>query len=109
MKVNPSIESALAEMRAMAAQAASSAPQSATENQPQGTQFAQMLSGALNQVNELQSTSSGLQKAFSMGDPNVGLAEVMIASQKSSLSFQALTQVRNKLLESYQEIMRMGV
>jgi flagellar hook-basal body complex protein FliE len=39
----------------------------------------------------------------------VSLAEVMVASQKASLQFQAMTEVRNKLLTAYQEIMSMQV
>ncbi len=38
-----------------------------------------------------------------------GLHEVMIAMEKSAISFQFLTQVRNKVVEAYQEIMRMQV
>jgi flagellar hook-basal body complex protein FliE len=38
-----------------------------------------------------------------------GLHEVMIAMEKSSISFQFLTQVRNKAVDAYQEIMRMPV
>jgi flagellar hook-basal body complex protein FliE len=44
-----------------------------------------------------------------MGDRSVSLAEVMIASQKSSVAFEATVQVRNKLVESYKEIMNMPV
>ena len=44
-----------------------------------------------------------------MGDPNVGITEVMIASQKSSVAFGAMVEVRNKLLEAYKEVMRMQV
>jgi flagellar hook-basal body complex protein FliE len=39
----------------------------------------------------------------------VSLAEVMVASQKAGLQFQAMTEVRNKLLTAYQEIMSMQV
>jgi flagellar hook-basal body complex protein FliE len=44
-----------------------------------------------------------------MGDRSVSLAEAMIASQKSSVAFEATVQVRNKLVESYKEIMNMPV
>jgi flagellar hook-basal body complex protein FliE len=44
-----------------------------------------------------------------MGDPNVSLSEVMIASQKSSLAFSAMVEVRNKFLEAYKEVMSMPV
>ena len=42
-------------------------------------------------------------------DRSVSLAEAMIASQKSSVAFEATVQVRNKLVESYKEIMNMPV
>jgi len=44
-----------------------------------------------------------------MGDPNVSLADAMIASQKASVAFQATVQVRNKLVAAYEEVMRMSV
>ena len=40
---------------------------------------------------------------------NVDLSQVMIAVQKSRVSFEALTQVRNKLLTAYQDVMNMSV
>ncbi len=42
-----------------------------------------------------------------MGDQDVSLAEVMIASQKASVSFQAMLQVRNKLVDAYKDVMNM--
>ena len=42
-------------------------------------------------------------------DPTVDIAQVMVAMQKSSISFQALTEVRNKLLTAYQDVMNMPV
>ena len=45
-------------------------------------------------------------KAFAVGERH-DLHEIMIASEKSSLSFKLLMQIRNKLLEAYNEIMRM--
>jgi flagellar hook-basal body complex protein FliE len=44
-----------------------------------------------------------------MGDPNVNLVDVMIASQKASVAFEATVQVRNKMVEAYQEVMRMSI
>ena len=39
----------------------------------------------------------------------VDVAKVMLARQESSVAFEATLQVRNKLLNAYQDIMRMGV
>ena len=71
--------------------------------------FSDLLSSAVNSVNDTQMKSGELSKAFELGDPNVSLAQVMIQSQKASVSFQALTQVRNKVVQAYQDIMKMPV
>ena len=42
-----------------------------------------------------------------MGDRDVNLVDVMIGLQKASLSFQAMTQVRNRLVSAYQDVMNM--
>ncbi|MDC0662174.1 flagellar hook-basal body complex protein FliE [Marinobacter sp. SS21] len=69
--------------------------------------FADMLSKAVNNVNELQQNSSALRTAYDMGDPNVDITRVMVASQKASVSFEALTQVRNRVVKAYEDIMNM--
>jgi flagellar hook-basal body complex protein FliE len=74
-----------------------------------GNSFSSMMSKAINQVNETQMDAGNMKKAFEMGDDSVDLSEVMIAVQKSRISFEALTQVRNKLLNAYQDVMNMPV
>ena len=71
--------------------------------------FRTMFGNAIDQVNQNQKTAGSLATRFEQGDPNVDLPEVMIALQKSSVSFQAMTQVRNKLVEAYKDIMNMPV
>ncbi|RME34167.1 MAG: flagellar hook-basal body complex protein FliE [Gammaproteobacteria bacterium] len=71
--------------------------------------FRELLDKAVDQVNETQQQANRLATAFQQGDPEVDLAEVMLASQKASLSFKALSEVRNKLVTAYQEIMNMPV
>lgn len=73
------------------------------------TSFSSMMQQAINQVNETQMQASDLRKAFEMGDPQLDISEVMVAIQKSSVSFKALTEVRNKLLTAYQDVMNMPV
>lgn len=80
-----------------------------TVDQAAAPSFSNMFSQALNQVNELQQTSSGLQEAYIRGDGNVDITRVMVASQKSSIAFQAVVQVRNKLVEAYKDVMNMPV
>lgn len=71
--------------------------------------FKQALVNAVDSTNELSKQSVELSKKYELGDPNVELVDVMIASQKSSVSFQALTQVRNRLVNAYQDIMNMQI
>ena len=68
-----------------------------------------MLSQAVGSVNELQQTSGEMKTAYEMGDPNVDISRVMIASEKASISFEALTQVRNRVVKAYEDIMNMPV
>lgn len=73
------------------------------------TDFSALLKDALNDVNQLQSSSSAMKTAFERGDEGIDLPQVMIASQKASLSFEAVAEVRNRVLNAYQEIMNMQV
>jgi flagellar hook-basal body complex protein FliE len=66
-----------------------------------------MLKTTINAVNEAQQEASALKVGFVNGTTDKSLAEVMIASQKASLSFTAVTEVRNKLVTAYQDIMNM--
>ena len=71
--------------------------------------FGDLFKQAIDSVNETQQFSSAMATAYEKGDPGVSLSQVMVASQKASVSFQALTQVRNRLVEAYQDIMNMPV
>ena len=52
---------------------------------------------------------AALADAWERGTPGVDLAKVMIESQKASVSFRALTEVRNRLVSAYQDIMNMSI
>ncbi|MFK7733963.1 MAG: flagellar hook-basal body complex protein FliE [Pseudomonadales bacterium] len=71
--------------------------------------FQNTLNSAIDKVNELQKTSGALAEAYQLGDTRVSLSDVMVASQKSGVAFQAMTQVRNRLVEAYQEVMNMPI
>ena len=71
--------------------------------------FSEMLKAAIDKVNEVQQSSSSLQKSYLQGDPNVDITDVMIASQKSGVAFDAMVQVRNKLVDSYRDVMNMPI
>lgn len=69
--------------------------------------FAAMLKQSIDAVNQTQNTANNLSSAFETGQSDVSLAEVMIASQKAQVSFQAMLQVRNKLVDAYKDVMSM--
>lgn len=71
--------------------------------------FAEMLKNAVDNVNGLQKESSQLAQSYERGDEGVDLPQVMIGLQKSSVSFEAMTQVRNKLVDAYEKIMNMPI
>ncbi|MDX1561428.1 MAG: flagellar hook-basal body complex protein FliE [Gammaproteobacteria bacterium] len=54
-------------------------------------------------------SAADIAEAFERGDPNIALPDVMIALQKASLAFQAMTEVRNQLVNAYQEVMNMPI
>ncbi|MEH6616222.1 MAG: flagellar hook-basal body complex protein FliE [Porticoccus sp.] len=105
------INQVLAQMRVMAAAAGNinSGRDLEGAEGAGGADFGTLMKDSIAQVNEAKVESKELATAFEMGDPDVSLPEVMVAMQKASLSFQAMTQVRNKLLSAYQEVMNMQV
>lgn len=107
-------QSLLLQMRAMAARAQGLQESTATGASTQagatgGVDFGKALKSALDNVNQTQQTASKLSAKFDAGDPKIDMAEVMIAIQKANVSFQAVTQVRNKLVSAYQDIMNMPI
>jgi flagellar hook-basal body complex protein FliE len=71
--------------------------------------FGALMKASLDKVNETQQQAASLAQAFETADKQVDLAQVMISLQKANISFQAMVQVRNKLVAAYQEIMSMQV
>jgi flagellar hook-basal body complex protein FliE len=103
--INP--DQLLAQMRVMAAQARN---ESATPAGEAGApDFGALLKQSVDKVNDMQQHADQLATAFEKGDPNVDVAEVMVALQKAGVSFQAMVQVRNRLVSAYQDIMNMQV
>lgn len=70
--------------------------------------FTDTLKGALDSVNASQQKASAISEAYEKGEV-VDVAKVMLARQEAGVAFEATLQVRNKLLNAYQDIMRMGV
>lgn len=77
---------------------------------PFGTEksFASVLKESINQVNKAQVDSDQMTEKLANGQ-NVDLSQVMIAQQKANITLQAAVEVRNKVIDAYQEMMRMQV
>ncbi|MDH5785966.1 MAG: flagellar hook-basal body complex protein FliE [Chromatiales bacterium] len=99
----------LMQLRAAAAQARAGATEGVQTAQPASANFSSLLTQSIDKVNAMQKSSSSLATAFETGDPNVTLPQVMIAKSKAGLAFEGMVQVRNKMIDAYQEIMRMQV
>lgn len=97
----------LQQMRVMAAKA--EGLQTAEVAGAEKVDFSTILKDSIHNVNAVQQESARMSEAFQAGDPNTDITSVMIAMQKANVSFTAMTQVRNKLVDAYQEIMRMGI
>ena len=69
--------------------------------------FAKLLKQGLDGVNATQMKAADLADKFERGVPGVELPQVMIEMQKANVSFRALTEVRNKFVDAYREIMNM--
>lgn len=104
------VSNMLAQLRVNAAMASGdvSAVAQPVDNKGAGS-FADLLQQSIDKVNELQQQSGDLGKAFELGDPNISLAQVMIAKEKAGIAFQSVLQVRNKLMAAYTDIMSMHV
>lgn len=103
------IASMLETLRALQAQAADAPGAAAVDrNRIDKPGFAEMVKGAINNVNGLQMQARDLQSAYERGD-NIPLTDVVLGMQKSSLAFEATLQIRNKVLKAYEDILNMPV
>lgn len=69
--------------------------------------FGATLRNALEGVNGAQQRSGELVRAFELGEPGADLAKVMVAAQQSQVAFRATVEVRNRLVQAYQDVMNM--
>ena len=69
--------------------------------------FLDTLKGAIETTNELQKGADGAAQEFAKGKGS--LHETMIAMEKADLALRTITQVRGKLIDAYQEVMKMPV
>ena len=100
------INQVLAQMRAMQALANPQATPEAVQGQGN---FSNLMQDSIREVNAAMQESRAMTTRFEMGDPSVSLAEVMVNSQKAGLQFQAVAEIRNRVLSAYQDVMNMPV
>lgn len=73
-----------------------------------GKSFADTLNTAIQNVNELQKSSDKAMQNLATGRTD-NVADVMIAAEKADIALKLMVQVRNKMIDAYQEIMKMQV
>ena len=115
-EMRPDVAQLLAEMRAVRSEMASSngeislAPgEVRSVSESERVDFGQLLTSAIDQVNAVQKESGQLANAYQAGDPDVTLAQVVIASEKAGVAFEAMTEIRNRLVNAYEDIMNMPI
>ena len=81
---------------------------SASTTQTDGPSFSQTLTEAINNVNQLHVDADQKAQQLATGKTD-DVAAVMIATEKADIALRAMVQVRNKIIDAYQEIMRMQV
>jgi len=72
------------------------------------TEFLTILKDRVNEINQLQLDADQAITKVEMGNSG-SIHDAVIALEKADLSFRKMIQVRNKILEAYQEVMRMQV
>ena len=102
------INQVLAQMRILAAQAREGVPAQSAKDVA-SADFASLLKQSVDKVNDLQHQAAERAEAFERGVSDVDLAQVMVSLQKASISFQAMTQARNRLISAYQDVMNMPI
>ena len=83
-------------------------PAEITPGKATSDSFGSLLGKMVEEVNAKQNVAADAVNALQSGG-NVSLHQAVIAMEEASVSFQLMVEVRNKLLESYQELMRMQI
>jgi len=102
------IQQVLSEMRALQARAAGVSAEIAPST-AQPSDFANLLKNSVDHIASMQNQAAAMSAAYEAGDKSVDLTKVMLEVQKASLAFHAMTEVRNKLLDAYTQVMGMSV
>jgi flagellar hook-basal body complex protein FliE len=102
------IQQVLTEMRALQARASGVSNETAPSGM-QPTDFANLMKNSVDHIASMQNQATAMSAAYEAGDKSVDLTKVMLEVQKASLAFHAMTEVRNKLLDAYTQVMGMQV
>jgi flagellar hook-basal body complex protein FliE len=101
------IQQVLAEMRSLQARASGAAGAPTLGAQP--SEFANLMKNSIDHIATMQNQATALANAYEAGDKSVDLTKVMLEVQKAGLAFHAMTEVRNKLVDAYTQVMNMSV
>jgi flagellar hook-basal body complex protein FliE len=72
-----------------------------------GSSFATLMRSGLEQANQSELRANDIADKFERGVPGVDLPTVMLEANKANLTFRAVTEVRNRLITAYTDIMNM--
>lgn len=106
------IQQVLAEMRALQARAMGGSGENASSSvsgTAQPSDFANLLKNSVDHIATMQNQATSMAASYEAGDKSVDLTKVMLEVQKASLAFHAMTEVRNKLVDAYTQVMGMSV
>jgi len=84
-------------------------PEMAATEQAVTPSFIATLKHAMEGVNDAQQHAGSLAAAFERGEPGADLAQVMVAAQQAQVAFKATVEVRNRLVQAYQDVLNMPV
>jgi len=83
-------------------------PRKAGKSKEDGGSFGKMLKGSIEEVNRMQGEADMSIEQLVAGNTK-NLHETMIALEKADISFRLMMEVRNKIIDAYNEVMRMQV
>jgi flagellar hook-basal body complex protein FliE len=103
------IQQVLAEMRSLQARASGAGEPAVGVAAGQPSDFANLMKNSVDNVAATQNQATALANAYEAGDKSVDITKVMLEVQKAGLAFHAMTEVRNKLVDAYTQVMNMSV
>ena len=106
------LDSMMARMQAMQAAMATGLPGAPPNVDPKagnGVDFQNILKNAIENVNSAQNAAQAKAQAFSAGNSDTSLEEVIVSLQKANLSLQGMIAVRNRLVDAYKEVTSLQV